>query len=141
MTDNRTEDYPDKSLAELKSELRSLNALAAQRNVIIGTLGEEAERLREELMLEQAARAQLHSQLPEEMQGCTIRFIECAAGHGRLTATNWLDHGCARCLELRLRDELTATQLNADLSNARIIELTGQLAAATRWPVRAQKIP
>lgn len=36
-------------------------------------------------------------QLPEGMRHCTIRFIECEVGHGRLTATNWVDHGCPWC--------------------------------------------
>jgi hypothetical protein len=39
----------------------------------------------------------LKSQLPEEMQECTIKFKKCPVGHGRLTATNWIDHGCQSC--------------------------------------------
>lgn len=39
----------------------------------------------------------LLAQLPEGMRHCTIRFIECKKGHGRLTATNWIDHGCQTC--------------------------------------------
>lgn len=46
----------------------------------------------------QAARiSQLESQLPASMQTCTIRFLECRVGHGRLTATNWIHHGCPHC--------------------------------------------
>lgn len=41
--------------------------------------------------------AELEAQLPDEMQHCTIRFIECPVGHGRLTATNWVDNGCPYC--------------------------------------------
>jgi hypothetical protein len=37
------------------------------------------------------------NQLPPEMQDCTIRFIACEKGHGRLTATNWIDPGCQQC--------------------------------------------
>ena len=37
------------------------------------------------------------SQLPEEMQDCTIRFKKCEVGHGRLTADNWIDNGCHQC--------------------------------------------
>ncbi|RLC85429.1 MAG: hypothetical protein DRJ03_11635 [Chloroflexi bacterium] len=36
-------------------------------------------------------------QLPTGMEECTILFIECEKGHGRLTATNWIDHGCSTC--------------------------------------------
>jgi hypothetical protein len=41
--------------------------------------------------------ASLLRQLPEEMKHCTIQFKECEKGHGRLTATNWIDHGCRQC--------------------------------------------
>jgi hypothetical protein len=39
----------------------------------------------------------LYSQLPEGMKHCTILFKECPVGHGWLTATNWVDHGCPTC--------------------------------------------
>ena len=39
----------------------------------------------------------LRAQLPVEMQESTILFLECEKGHGRLTATNWVDHGCKFC--------------------------------------------
>ena len=45
----------------------------------------------------------LRAQLPEGMRDCTIRFTECAVGHGRLLATNWLDSGCPYCEIDRLR--------------------------------------
>lgn len=40
---------------------------------------------------------QLKAQLLEGMQHCTIRFIECPVGHGRLSADNWIDNGCPTC--------------------------------------------
>jgi len=39
----------------------------------------------------------LLAQLPEEMQDCTIQYLKCERGHGRLTATNWINHGCHHC--------------------------------------------
>jgi hypothetical protein len=45
----------------------------------------------------------LRAQLPAGMQDCTIQFKECQLGHGRLTATNWVDHGCQQCEIERLR--------------------------------------
>ncbi len=39
----------------------------------------------------------LRGQLPEGMQDCTIQFKECEQGHGRLTATNWVQHDCPWC--------------------------------------------
>ncbi len=46
----------------------------------------------------------LQGQLPEGMKHCTIQFKECEKGHGRLTATNWIDHGCPHCAIERLRE-------------------------------------
>ncbi len=45
----------------------------------------------------------LRAKLPTEMQECIILFKECERGHGRLTATNWVDHGCPHCEIERLR--------------------------------------
>lgn len=45
----------------------------------------------------------LRSQLPDDMKHCTILFKECEKGHGRLTATNWVDHGCPHCENEKLR--------------------------------------
>ena len=45
----------------------------------------------------QAYADKLLSQLPEGMKHCTIVFKECPKGHGRLTASNWVDHGCLHC--------------------------------------------
>lgn len=39
----------------------------------------------------------LQAQLPERMEHCTIVFKECEKGHGRLTATNWVQHDCPTC--------------------------------------------
>lgn len=48
----------------------------------------------------------LRSQLPAEMQDCTIIFKECAKGHGWLTATNWVQHDCQICEHERIVKEL-----------------------------------
>lgn len=61
----------------------------AARNSGVAELLAEVERLR--------------AQLPPTMQHCTIRFIECPKGHGRLTAANWEQHGCHWCEVERLR--------------------------------------
>ncbi len=39
----------------------------------------------------------LEARLPDGMKHCTIQFIECPAGHGRLTAANWVRTGCPWC--------------------------------------------
>jgi prefoldin subunit 5 len=44
-----------------------------------------------------AERDDLARRLPEGMKDCTIRFLKCEKGHGRLTADNWVDHGCYVC--------------------------------------------
>lgn len=46
--------------------------------------------------LEQRVR-DLEAQLPDGMKDCTIVFRECDKGHGRLTATNWVQHSCFVC--------------------------------------------
>jgi len=50
--------------------------------------------------------ATLQAQLPTEMPGGTILFKECEKGHGRLTATNWIDHGCGTCTVEQLQAQL-----------------------------------
>lgn len=45
----------------------------------------------------QAERDAARAQLPDSMQDCTIRFIKCESGHGRLMADNWIDSGCPWC--------------------------------------------
>ena len=50
--------------------------------------------------------ATLQAQLPAGMQGCTILLKECEKGHGRLTATNWIDHGCGTCTLESLQAQL-----------------------------------
>lgn len=58
----------------------------------------------------------LRKQLPEEMQECTIQFKECDKGHGRLTATNFVQHDCDTCRIEALQKEVTHWKANhADL--------------------------
>jgi hypothetical protein len=66
-----------------QKEFESLRAISEQRNRTIGEMGEEIETRKK--------------QLPSGMEHCTIQFIECPGGHSRLTATNWIDHGCPTC--------------------------------------------
>lgn len=47
----------------------------------------------------------LKAQLPEGMKHCTIVFKECEVGHGWLTATNWVQHGCLKCENEALRKD------------------------------------
>lgn len=59
------------------------------------------------------ARREVLKQLPQEMQNCTILFKQCAHGHGWLTATNWVQHGCPTCEADDLRAALVAAQRTA----------------------------
>lgn len=81
----------------------------------------EVERLQKELAAYQRAKSEnderfmcerdearqeverLQSQLPEGMKHCTIVAKQCEKGHGWLTATNWVQHGCPWCEVERLR--------------------------------------
>lgn len=51
----------------------------------------------ENLQRSRKERKKLEARLPEGMKDCTIEFKECEKGHGRLTATNWIDDGCSKC--------------------------------------------
>lgn len=64
----------------------------------IATMVEERDELKLEL-------DRLHSQLPDGMGHCTIVFQKCANGHGWLTATNWVQHGCSTCERDQLKAE------------------------------------
>ena len=46
-------------------------------------------------------------QLPDSMKDCTIRYIECDIGHGRLKAENWVDPEwpCPSCYIAKLEAE------------------------------------
>ncbi len=48
----------------------------------------------------------LREQLPAGMKDCKIVFLECDKGHGRLSAANWIDHGCGFCREESLREQV-----------------------------------
>lgn len=65
----------------------------------------------ERVVDEQSERiTELRSRLPVGMKHCTIQFIECPEGHGRLTAKNWIDHGCTTCEQRRLATQLADTR-------------------------------
>jgi hypothetical protein len=49
---------------------------------------------------------QAWGQLPDGMKHCTILYKECEKGHGRLTATNWLDSGCPFCQQDKIAESL-----------------------------------
>ena len=53
----------------------------------------------------EAERDRLRAQMPAEMKNCTIVFCKCPEGHGRLTATNWVQHSCLVCENKRLTKE------------------------------------
>jgi len=73
-----------------------------------------------------AENKRLSSQLPEGMQDCTIVFLECDKGHGRLTATNWIDCGCQTCEidELEADNAMSEKMMNAALDTVK--ELTAE---------------
>lgn len=66
----------------------------------------------------EAQLAAAEARLPEGMKHCTIRFEQCAEGHGWLTATNWVVQVCPTC-------RLAAAE-------ARVAELEGALREAVR---------
>ncbi len=73
----------------------------------------EASDIQQQLDARIAQVEELRAQLPQGMEHCTIRFKECEVGHGRLTATNWIDHGCQQCKIEELQSIRNLTDPNA----------------------------
>ncbi len=57
----------------------------------------------------------LKKQLPGDMEHCTIRFIRCERGHGRLIAMNWRDKGCLHCEIKSLQAEVAELRMESDM--------------------------
>lgn len=92
------------ALAAIDRLTADVDRLKKERGLLIVTVEKERQN---RLVSAEEWRAEcdrLTAQLPAGMQHCTILFKECDKGHGRLTATNWIDHGCDVCE----RDRLTA---------------------------------
>jgi hypothetical protein len=87
------------SLAKSMAEVAALKEVVAAEERWVKLHKAACEGYQEEV-------AALKEQLPEGMTHCTIRFIECPKGHGRLTADNWVDHGCGVCERDRLAGEV-----------------------------------
>ena len=59
-------------------------------------------------------KAAFKEQLPEGMEECIIQFKECEqCQRGRLTAANWIDHGCPHCERDKLQKELQEVRAQA----------------------------
>lgn len=69
----------------------------AEHEKVVGEGDRLAKKLANQLLDSSEEARRLRYQLPESMQDCTIKFIECEQGHGRLVATNWVDSGCPYC--------------------------------------------
>ncbi len=101
---------------ELKANLHDLEAN--------GDAGETVQRnaaLEENRRAMEAKIARLQAQLPEGMEHCTIQFIKCEKGHGRLTAANWTEHGCPHCEIERLQAELADAKADRMRGNCRML--------------------
>ena len=53
----------------------------------------------------------VRKQLPESMQESTITFVECEKGHGRLTASNWVEQPICPTCQLERTQKLLAQSL------------------------------
>lgn len=140
-------DYQEQAakLADLMAQLTASQAACREKDA-------EIERVKAEVdaaecatlvagnqVMEQAARiTALESQLPEGMKHCTIRFIECEKGHGRLMADNWVDHGCLSC-------QLAQARADAEALEGRYEEVTMTAACPSckgsgRYQITAETI-
>lgn len=65
------------------------------------------EELKAQLTAAEKRATEAEARLPEGMKHCTIQFKQCEKGHGWLTATNWVQHGCPTCREEVIKAEAT----------------------------------
>ncbi len=84
----------------LRADLEASNALGVKSSDRARNLQCEVELLR--------------SQLPEGMQRCKILFKQCELGHGWLTASNWVQHGCPTCESDLLRAMLAKVEWGSE---------------------------
>lgn len=82
----------------------------------------------------EAERNALRAQLPEGMKHCTIVFKSCLLGHGWLTATNWVQHGCPTCALDAARAESAALRESLELI------IKGCTDKLTELPVRVDRM-
>ena len=79
--------------------------------------------------------AELEVQLPDGMKHCTILFKECARGHGRLTATNWVQHECQTCQIDALESRLAQVAEPLTAASIRLTDLiVGGCSCGTKTP-------
>lgn len=88
----REREHSGALVQDIEQLRRAMRAAEVASKASIASLEAEVQRLR--------------AQLPEGMQHCTIRFVECSRGHGRLVATYWVESLCRQCEVERLRAEL-----------------------------------
>ena len=78
---------------------------------------------------------ELKSQLPAEMPDCSILFKQCVLCHGRLTAANWVDHGCHTCaLEAEKAKALHLYEAGNDLAADLEAEIEARYAGTLNHP-------
>ena len=92
---------------------------------LVNDLLAEVDKLRAQL-------ATVWAQLRSEMQECTIRFISCHLGHGRLIGTNWVDTGCTFCDRDAHRQAAHEADLRPQAAVRGEQEMATQLATVTR---------
>jgi hypothetical protein len=97
---------------------------------------DERAELRNKLVAMNAENDELLSRLPDGMKHCTIVFKECDKGHGWLTATNWVQHGCPKCEFDRLVDEKHEFQRLLRQSSNMVSALHLE---ACQWRIKAEK--
>jgi hypothetical protein len=97
---------PNRRVLELRNKLKTLEDLNTKKFHAIVAY-EALHHLGEALDLVDS----VQKQLPEGMEDCNIVFLKCEKGHGRLTAKNWIDHGCPTCVIDMLKACLVKTAM------------------------------
>jgi len=90
--------------AEIKSLESRLKEALEHNEKILGSYKTDENYFLEKIQSLEQRLSQAEAQLPEGMKHCTIKFLECEKGHGRLIANNWIDQGCHWCRLSHLMD-------------------------------------
>jgi len=104
--------HQDNMLAALRANVEALEdwqatvtaALGREGGAFFADMPKHIRGMVTQLATLTAERERLLKQLPYGMEHCTVLFKECHKGHGWLTATNWVQHGCPTCERDRLKE-------------------------------------
>jgi len=123
-----------RKIGELVSEARETDwrlqpGWGRYEQIINDTINSAVERKTKE---KDAEIKRLNGQLPDGMKDCTIVFEKCSVGHGRLTATNWIDNGCTHCEIERLKSASVAPYAELEALKRKVGRMNATIEGLSR---------